>query len=119
MARPNLRNLQLQPCCVTTLRLIRNEFDRAGLLGNVLAIAPFAVAFSVNPGSLRTAAGRAASVVISIASGDWDALRVVTGRQAFNIARANCRTYAGTHMITHSAGIGPLGQFWAAMHESF
>jgi hypothetical protein len=120
MSRPNLRNLELQQCCTTKLRLIRDEFDSAGLLSNVLAIAPFAIAFGMNPtGSVVTAGTRAGSLVISVASGDWDALRAVTSRQTFAIARGNCRTYADTEWIMHNAGIGPLGQFWTAMRESF
>lgn len=120
MARPSLRNLELQRCCITKLDLIRGEIENAGLLSAVLTIAPFAAALGVNPsGSLVTSASRAGSVVISVVSGDWDALRSVTGRQAFAIARANCRAYADTEWIHHNAGIGPLGQFWTAMSESF
>jgi len=120
MSNPNLPNLQLRRCCLQKLDLIRNEFSRARLLSNVAAIAPFAVAFGLNPtGSIITSGTRTGSLVVSIASGDWNQLRAVTRRQAFAIARGNCRSYAGFEYIAHGAGVGPLGQFWGAMRQSF
>jgi len=76
MSHPNLPNLRLRNCCIRKLDLIRNEFSRARLLTNVAAIAPFAIAFGINStGSIITSGTRTASLVISIASGDWNSLR--------------------------------------------
>jgi hypothetical protein len=95
---------------------MRGEFERAGLLADVLAIAPLARAMEMRP---VAAAGRAAQLVISMVTGDWDRLRAITGRRTFAIARANCQSWAGTEWVQHGFGGTPLGQFWEAMVESY
>ncbi|MCU0977598.1 MAG: hypothetical protein MUF25_00350 [Pirellulaceae bacterium] len=116
MPGPNLPNLPLEDCCVSVLRQMRGEFERAGLLRDVMAIAPLARGMELRPTAV---ASGAAHLVISIASGDWDRLRAITARQAFAIARARCQSWATTEWAHHGFGASRLGQFWEAMVASY
>ena len=120
MPGPNLSSVPLEDCCLRVLRQMRGEFERAGLLGQVLAIAPLARAMEMRPAALARAGVR---LVISITTGEWDQLRQIADMHAFAIARANCGSWAASEWSAHGGfrgfSAGQLAQFWEAMVATY
>ncbi len=116
MPGPNLSSVPLEDCCLRVLRQMRGEYERAGLLGQVLAIAPLARAMEMRPSAIARAGVR---LVISMTTGEWNQLREIADMHAFAIARARCGSWAASERSAHGGFnpvcVGQLCQFWEGM----
>lgn len=108
--KPSIEGLELQPCCVESLKQIQEKIK----LGNALAIALGGGLFA----TLVAGRGKTANVgtAYNVMTTDWD-LFAKAVKAVPLIVKNRCQLISSLEVLNHSGG--KLSQFWREMERSF
>jgi hypothetical protein len=104
-----LHGVQLQPCCIKTVKIINGRIKRANTLQIAMPACIFVQMF-LGPSKSEI------STLYSVSSTDWGLLAEAIRSINTIVKRAVLNDAAG-EMVNHPSG--QLGDFWTGIYEAF